>query len=236
MELLRTLGEFAIAAGALAWLFKALVGAFLSKDLEAHKARLQVQSQAEIEKLKSELAMVAQRQATEFATLHAKRAELIAELYGLLLSLERAVGILAIRLDYVAARALESKEVGSSGADSGSNFENVLPQLGEYEMELIRKVEDAHLNFMGCFRPSRIYLPEDLCESIVRATSSAARFSIDFEQLAVSFDRLGAEEMMKLTQSLLSLASEWQVSLDLLEGEFRILMGVRKSLPTGPAV
>ena len=232
MELYKSLGEFAIQAGALAWLVKALVGALLSKDLEAHKVRLQLQSQSEIEQLKSRLAVVVQQQATEFSTLHAKRAELLADLYRLLLSLETAVGILTVRLDYVAARALEAPEKGSS--EGGGSDKLALTKLGAYEQGLVHEVEDAYMKFMALFKPSRIYLPEDLCSSIVKATSNAARFSIDFERLAGTFEQLSAADLMKVTQSLVALVSDWQYSLGLLEGEFRLLMGVRAGGPKAP--
>lgn len=233
MELMRVLGEFAIAAGFIAWLVKSLVSALLSKDLETHKASLQSQTQAEVERLKFELTLVAQRQATEFSALHAKRAELVSELYPLLMALEHAVGILSIRLDYVAARALESAKAADEATDRVEA--PVATLLGEYEKELVVTVEDAYMRFVEAFKPSRIYLPERLCASITRGTGLAARFSIDFERHVASFDRLKADDLMALAGSLNSLASGWQTSLRLFEDEFRTLMGVRDSEATTPA-
>jgi hypothetical protein len=65
-DLLRTLGGMAILVSAIAWLSRSLLTNLLSKDLEKFKSDLQIESQ---------------RHAVEYSALHAKRAELISDLY-----------------------------------------------------------------------------------------------------------------------------------------------------------
>lgn len=88
-DLLRTLGGMAILVTAMAWLSKSLLTNLLSRDLERFKSELQASSQRSVESLKATLQIEAHRRATEYSALHAKRAELISELYV------RAVGLYA---------------------------------------------------------------------------------------------------------------------------------------------
>jgi hypothetical protein len=86
-DLLRTLGGMAILVAAMAWLSKSLLTNLLSKDLERFKSELQASSQRSVESFKATLQIEAHRRATEYSALHARRAELISELYV------RAVGL-----------------------------------------------------------------------------------------------------------------------------------------------
>jgi len=54
-QMLTLVGGTVASVAALAWLSKALMGHFLRKDIEHHKAMLSAQSDAELEKLRAVL-------------------------------------------------------------------------------------------------------------------------------------------------------------------------------------
>ena len=54
------------------------------EKLETHKAQLKAQADIESERLRSQLSIAATEHQVKFSSLHDKRAEVIAELYGLL--------------------------------------------------------------------------------------------------------------------------------------------------------
>ena len=71
-----------ISAGIVAYLSKSLLSLWLSKDLEAHKARLQSESAREIERLKADLARTNAEHQVRFSRLHEKQACIIAGVFG----------------------------------------------------------------------------------------------------------------------------------------------------------
>jgi hypothetical protein len=77
------LGAIGIGAAALAWLTKKLVSQLLDRDLEKFKGNLQLE---------------AQKQVIEFGALHARRAELIAQLYEKIHAVNQAAGMLPMHL------------------------------------------------------------------------------------------------------------------------------------------
>src|SRR5450759_1775128 len=113
-DILRTLGGMAILVAAMAWLSKSLLMALLSKDLERFKSDLQVSAQKSIESFKASLQLEAQRNAVEYAALHSKRAELIADLYARIVSLY--TGILSLSLE-LGAREVRAEQYTKYEAD-----------------------------------------------------------------------------------------------------------------------
>lgn len=68
----------------LKWFVKSLIEKMLAKDLERFRASLNSEANSTIERLKHELQLVSLEHQVRFSKLHEKRAEVIAELYGLL--------------------------------------------------------------------------------------------------------------------------------------------------------
>ena len=66
----------------IAWLIKAVISRALVLQTETFKTKLKAEADIEIEKLKNALQMTAVEHQVRFASLHEKRAEVIAELYG----------------------------------------------------------------------------------------------------------------------------------------------------------
>ncbi len=88
-----------LLAGALVWLSKTWIGARLQgairaeydAKLETHKAHLKAQSDVELERLKSSLALSAAEHSETFTRLHERRVKAIAKTYALLRTLHGKV-------------------------------------------------------------------------------------------------------------------------------------------------
>jgi hypothetical protein len=74
-------GIFLAAAG---WLIKAILSNRMQSEVDKFKINLQSQADLEIERLKTSLAMTAKEHEVRFSKLHEKQAEVIAELYALI--------------------------------------------------------------------------------------------------------------------------------------------------------
>src|SRR5437660_9069332 len=87
--LLTTLGGGSAILAAAAWLIRTALNHALDRDTEAFKARLKADADIETEKLRSSLQMVAYEHQIRFSNLHAKRAEVIAEIYCQMVEVEQ---------------------------------------------------------------------------------------------------------------------------------------------------
>jgi hypothetical protein len=84
-SILTSFGGNAALLLALAFLIKTVISSRLSQEADAFRIQLRAQADVEIERLKSALQVAATEHQVRFAKLHEKRAEVIAELYRLLL-------------------------------------------------------------------------------------------------------------------------------------------------------
>ncbi len=126
----------ALALAVLGWLAKSLIGAWLSKDLERHKANLAAESNASTEKLRHELALIAQHRQIVFSKLHEKRADAIGKTYELLSETARLGAVYVSPIDYAG---------DPTKSEKFQSFADAYNQLSNY------------------FESSRIYLPEQTC-------------------------------------------------------------------------
>jgi hypothetical protein len=106
-ELIKTLGGFAILVAALAWLLKSITQHYLSKEVEAHKARLLAESTKEVENLKSQLQIIAKEHDIRFSKLHEKRAEIVSDLYFRLKDSQWNAELLGYAIKYETGRQPE---------------------------------------------------------------------------------------------------------------------------------
>lgn len=81
-DLIKSLGIFAVLAGALTWLAKSVITHFLDKDVEKYKNSLATEAARELEQFKSQLHIASKEHDVRFSKLHEKRAEIIAELHS----------------------------------------------------------------------------------------------------------------------------------------------------------
>src|ERR1035437_8597129 len=89
-SILASVGCNAVTLGVLAWLARSFGSQLLAKDLEKFKADLSAASSSASERLKHELQLTALEHQVTFSKLHERRAEVIAELYGLLVEVQWA--------------------------------------------------------------------------------------------------------------------------------------------------
>lgn len=123
----------------LGWLARSLGSQFLAKDLEKFKSELAAASSATTEHLKHELQRAALEHQVRFSKLHERRAEVIAQLYGLLVEAHWA-----------------SQSFISPAEFSGE------PSKQEKYAEAMNKAAE----FYRFFDKNRIWLPEGLCKQL----------------------------------------------------------------------
>jgi hypothetical protein len=149
LDLIKFLGVVGIVVGAAAWLVQRLAQAAidggvqtykakLDRDLETHKAELKAQTDRAIEEYKSSLQIVAKEHEIRFGALHARRAEVLKDLYASLEAATIAAQHLAISLD--------------SKPDWQSKAEEMFDQ----------RLEELD----GLFRGNKLFLDRDLAERI----------------------------------------------------------------------
>jgi hypothetical protein len=138
-SIVAVVGGFAALVAAAAWLTRALASQFLAKDLERFKADLVSASSASIERLKHDLHVVAQERHVVFSKLQDKRAEVIGQLYGLLVEAQWAA----------------------------QDFSSPIEWAGEpTKSDKYTKAMKQSAEFFRFFDKNRIYLPSALCSSL----------------------------------------------------------------------
>lgn len=129
------------------WLFRTWISERLKsaikheydEKLETHKAQLKAQTDIETERLRSQLNIAAHERQVRFADLHTKRAEVIAELYGLIVQA------------YWDTSSFVSPADWNGEPDKKQKYVTAM---------------NAIADFFRFFDKNRIYLPEALCEQL----------------------------------------------------------------------
>jgi hypothetical protein len=201
--LLSTLGRGTAILAAAAWLIRTALNHALTRDAEAFKARLKADTDIETEKLQSALQMVAFEHQTRFSNLHAKRAEVIAEIYSQMVDVEQH----GKRFVYVDV------------------FDETREQA--YSETIKRLVE-----FYFFLEKRRIYLPEDICTLMQKFVDSIRKSVIRtniYEPIQQSFNQKVLEEKVKVIQEV-NEAFEGSIpaARAALEKEFRSLLGAEQ--------
>lgn len=142
-SILLAIGGNTVFLAVLGWLTRSFVQNSLSRDLERHKSALLLQTQLATEQLRHDLQLVAHEHQVTFSNLQERRANVIAEAYGLLVEAYWA----------------------------GSSFASVIEFGGEPDKkEKYVTAMNAMATFYRFFDKNRIYLPEAVCEAIVTLT------------------------------------------------------------------
>jgi len=201
--LLTTLGGGTAILAATAWLIRTALNHALTRDAEAFKARLKADSDVEIEKLKSSLQMVAFEHQTRFSSLHAKRAEVIAEIYSQMVEVEQ----------------------------HGKRFVYV-DVFDETRQEAYSETMKRLVEFYFFLEKRRIYLPESICALMQKFVDTIRKSVIRtniYEPIEPAFNSKVLEEKVKVIQEV-SEAFEGSIpaARAALESEFRRLLGVER--------
>lgn len=224
-DILRTLGGMAILVAALAWLAKKLLTALLSKDLERFKSELQYSSQINLESFKASLQREAQRQAVEHAALHAKRAELIAELYSRIVCLYDEFLGLSRELGAREVRAEEYKTSKSSKAQPWE-LKTGIHTLSSSEEATAKALQKEYKDFSRFYREKKIYFSEDVCTLIDSFTSLTGYMGIMYENVAIRDDDDQSYVNPMVFAVWEKVGNQIPTLLAALEKEFRVLLGV----------
>jgi len=203
-QLITTLGGGGIVLAAAAWLVRTALDHALARDAEDFKARLKAEAEVEVERLKSSLEMIAYEHQVRFSSLHAKRAEAIAEIYFQMVEVEQH------------GRKFVYADV----------FDETRKQA--YSETMNRLVE-----FFFFLEKRRIYLPENVCILMQRFVDTIRKHIIRtniYEPIKQSFNSKVLEEKVKVIEEA-SEAFEGSIPAARaeLEKEFRRLLGAEQA-------
>jgi hypothetical protein len=183
------------------WLSERLKNAIRAEydqKLETHKAQLKSQSDVALERVRADLSILIAEHQIQFARLHEKRAEVIAETYARLTELHVALG------DYV----------------------KIFEPAGDKPKEERRQaVQKAHENFITYYRTKRIFIPESAVSKIdsinERSVSAFYRF---FYEVEIT-QKQGGHDTNLWLEIFKQVKDEMPMALKELERDFRALLG-----------
>ncbi len=214
-ELITQLGGFAIFAGALAWLTKSIITHFPSKDVEKYKTQLAYESAREMEEFKAQLQITIKEHDVRFNKLHEKRAEVISELYGLLNAANMSLGQFEINYRHKQSHNLNDRFLEKSA-------------------EIVLNDCARAFNF---FRKHQIYLSKGLSELIEKCIFAVHNHSLTYRAYQGKGIDTSVLFQLEMASDLKNRSSEISQILEMLENEFRLLLGSEtKSEQTHPPV
>lgn len=196
-------GGNAVLLMVLAWLARSLMGQALAKDLESFKTNLSAESSASTARLTHDLQLVAQEHQILASKLHEKRAQVVADVYGLLVEAQWACQDFA----------------------SVMEFSGEPPKTEKYVTAMNKAAE-----FYRYFDKNRIYLPHDLCSKLEEFMKTMRRNVIGFGVYARMDDKNLNETMQTKKYEAWDKASQYfdkeaPDARAALERELRIIIG-----------
>jgi hypothetical protein len=161
VQLITSAAISSLLAAAIVWLAKSWITERLKhaikneydEKLETHKAQLKAQSDIETERLRSQLNITAAEHQVRFSRLHSKRAEVIAELYSLLVQAYWDTSSFVSPMEWTGEPDKKQKYVTAMNAIA---------------------------DFFRFFDKNRIYLPEVLCEKLETFVQTMRHKAIGF--------------------------------------------------------
>lgn len=161
LQLLSSAAVSAFLSGFVIWLTKSWISERLKNSikneydekLETHKAQLKAQADVESERLRSQLSIAATEHQVKFSRLHDKRADVIAELYGLL-----------VQAHWEAGSFISPVEFGGE------------PTKKEKYITAMNAIAD----FFRFFEKNKIYLPFELCDLLEKFVQTMRQKVIGF--------------------------------------------------------
>lgn len=202
-EILTALGGSAILIGAIAWLTKSIITHFLSKDVVNFKNQIKAESDKNIEAFKNALQMAAFEHQVRFSKLHEKRADVIAEIYKLIVE------------------------------SNNSIYNVLLPARFEGQPSDEEMIKDATSKLNMCLNSydiNRIYLREESCKIVQKLIDKLRKpyqnYIIYKEQKPFNRDEMKERHavLFKAWESITN--DEFTIVFDVLTNEFRNILGV----------
>ena len=183
------------------WISERIKNAIKSEydqKLETHKAILKSQSDVEIERLKSQLALVGIEHQIRFSKLHEMRAEIVADTYEKLKDLHYKLG------EYVQI------------------FE---PAGGKPKNERRQSAYDSHETFRSYFQTKLIFFPKATADKLEKINQDLVRAFNNFAFGVEMAPQMGGNPAEKWIEVFEAVTGEIRDALAEIEVEFRELLG-----------
>jgi hypothetical protein len=205
--LLLAFGGNAVLLIVLAWLARSLFSQLMAKDLERFTSDLAGTSVTAAERLKHDLHLVAQEHQLVLSRLHEKRAQVIAEAYGLLVEAHWAAQELVSLVDWAGEPSKKEK----------------------YGIAMAKAAE-----FYRFFDRNRIYLPVEACGSIDALVQAMRTKVIAFgvylrREESSMLDETLEKKYQAWQEAAEYFASEIPKARAALEQELRAIIGVKSA-------
>jgi len=181
-ELLTALGGFAVVIAALAWLVRNLISQYLSRNVEAYKAQLLLETTRQTESLKSALETAAHERAVRFSKLQEKRDEHLPELYRSIHSASVSIGVVRLSLLALNDGYAWSDFINFQIEETHKDALEASRQIGRAKLYLNKalshKLQELREMLLRPIMTLRVYLHqrpeqrEDLARQILQSTES----------------------------------------------------------------
>lgn len=227
---IKTLGGMGAIVVAMAWLSKKLITSVLAKDLEKFKIQLQSKSDLAIEDFKSKVQLESQKRIIEYTSLHGRRAEIIAELYGLIYELYQSIQKLLFEYQHREIREdIDRKYYQEKRQDW--EMKPGIHTLIEHEQARMDELSSKTRNFFEFYGRHKIYFDPGICDLIDRFSTLSSYLATNYEEIALK-DNEGNLYVNPEVKRVWDKAIETIPGLlQLLENEFREILGVGTDKP-----
>lgn len=200
LELIKLLGGAAVLIGAAGWLATKFIENRLNREIEAYKARLKTESDAEIENLKSRLQVAAKEREIAVSWLHQKRAAEIESLYSSLVDLLHAARLV---LDILSSR---------NPAD-----------IRKFSSEAVKKLRQTYEAYLK----AKIFLSPLVCEKIEEVLRGIQDSVITYDLYLGNYDDHELNTLTDVKDSAWKyIQGVVPAALKELESDFRLVLGV----------
>ena len=199
----------AFGTGLINWIFRTWISERIKnaikseydQKLETHKALLRSQSDVEIEKLKSQLALVGIEHQIRFSKLHEMRAIVVADTYERLKDLHHRLS------EYVQI------------------FEPAGGKPKEERRELAYK---SHESFRVYFQSKLIFFPKQTADKLEKINQDLVKEFKNFNIGVEMAPQMGGNQAEKWIEVFEVVTGEIKLALGEIEGEFRELLGEKR--------
>lgn len=193
----------ALALAVLGWLAKSLLQNLLTKDLAAHRIRLELENERATQAFGHELALLAREHDITFSKLHQRRAQTIAKLYELL----------------------------SITAEKGSSYSSPISYSNEpTKSELFNIFASAYNDAAKYFYSHKLFLPEESCKKIEELFQGLKKHPSKMNAYMGMAERHQSHELEiksldAWNESWKYFEHEFKPAMTVLERDFRQLLG-----------
>lgn len=216
--ILQTVLASTASATVVAFLAKGIIGLWLSKDLETHRAKLASESAIQVEQLRGQLERVATEHQVRFSRAHEKRTFLIATIYS---HIERIHA--PLRQWHLFQQVM--KDIKDVEGEQAPLSEQDKASRQRRAAELAAKARPAVAELEAFYRPRAIWLGRDLCAHIDALIDSLniLLLMLDAEARGAPMTEQGKDNSYELATNFSNVAAATRAAL---EDRFRAVLGI----------